>query len=294
MLGLEACGPATMTPAQATEIAPQTTQAATATLLPVTPTAPAATQTAPLVTEQPNPYPLSEPGPFHVGMRSFTAEDASRDNRPVGITVWYPALPSEGSTRSGPAQDADPDPSGAPYSLIVSSTKFASTFAPYLISHGFTWASVDGIDTYFHMYEQMFEQPRDILFTLDQAASNPPEGLEGMIDAEHAGAIGYSFDSYNTLAMSGARIDPELYLAQCPTPSEAIKPIVQSGLSAFNCYPAEHWDEFMPRPVRRSPQARMACGSRSPTSAFVAVMPLAGEGWWLFGEEVWQPLIAQP
>jgi predicted dienelactone hydrolase len=40
----------------------------------------------------------------------------------------------------------------------------------------------------------------------------------GMVDAEHAGAIGYSFDGYNALALSGARIDPEHYLAQCPNP----------------------------------------------------------------------------
>jgi predicted dienelactone hydrolase len=217
-------------------------------------------------------------------MTSFTAEDASRDNRPVGITIWYPALPSEGTARSSPYKDAPPDPSGAPYPLLISSSKFAETFAPYLVSHGFTWASVDKIDTYFHMYEQMFEQPRDILFALDQAASNPPEGLKGMIDAEHTGAIGYSFDGYNTLAMSGTRIDPELYLAQCPTPSEAIKPIVESGLSAFNCYPAEHWDEFVAQSGEAITISEDGLWQPITDERIRAVMPLAGEGWWLFGE----------
>ena len=41
------------------------------------------------------------------------------------------------------------------------------------------------------------------------------KGLEGMIDAEYAGVMGYSFDGYNALAMSGARVDPEFYLSQC-------------------------------------------------------------------------------
>ncbi len=53
----------------------------------------------------------------------------------------------------------------------------------------------------------MIDQPLDILFALDRVASGPPDGLEGMLDTEHAGVIGYSFDGYNALAMSGARID---------------------------------------------------------------------------------------
>jgi predicted dienelactone hydrolase len=135
------------------------------------------------------------------------------------------------------------------------------------------------------MVGHMFEQPGDILFSLDQAASNPPEGLEGMIDAEHTGAIGYSFDGYNTLAMSDARIDPELYLAQCPTPSEAIKPIVESGLSAFNCYPAEHWDEFVAQAGEAITESDDGLWQPITDERIRAVMPLAGEGWWLFGEK---------
>lgn len=237
-----------------------------------------------LVACGPAAYPLAESGPYHVGTRNFTAEDASRDNRPVGITVWYPALLPQGSTRSGPTKDANSDLSGAPYPLIISSTKLASILAPILVSHGFTWASVDGIDTYYRMNEAMFEQPLDILFALDQVASHPSQGLEGVIDAEHTGAIGYSFDGYNTLAMSGARIDPELYLAQCPTPDETIKPIVESGLSAFNCYPAEHWDEFIAQAGEAITVSEDGLWQPITDERIRAVMPLAGEGWWLFGE----------
>jgi predicted dienelactone hydrolase len=216
-------------------------------------------------------------------MRSFTAEDASRDNRQVIITVWYPALPPEGSTRSSPIQDADPDPSGAPYPLIISSTKVASNFAPTLVSHGFTWASVDRIDAYYRMYEEMFNQPLDILFALDQVASDPPQGLDGMIDAEHSGAIGYSFDGYNTLAMSGARINPEYYLKQCPTPDPTTAAIL-SEMSSYNCFPARDWDEFAAKVGEAIASSKDGMWQPMTDARIRAVMPLASEGWWLFGE----------
>ncbi len=187
----------------------------------------------PAPTRTPIPLPLSEKGPYSTGRRTFTALDAERGGREVRIDVWYPAIKPEGYTGTV-AEDAPADTSGGPYPLIVSSSVMARTFAPHLISYGFTWASVRGIDTYPAMNEQMYEQPLDILFALDQVASRPPEGLEGIIDADHVGAIGYSFDGYNTLAMSGARIDPDYYRAQCPNPDTITQPLV-SSLSAFNC-----------------------------------------------------------
>jgi predicted dienelactone hydrolase len=219
-----------------------------------------------------------------VGKRSFAVEDAGRGNRQVGITVWYPAVQPEGSTRD-PLQvgtDREPDPSGAPYPLILSSTKVARILAPYLVSHGFAWASVDRIDTYLQMNEQMIEQPLDILFALDQVASSPLENLEGMIDAERAGAIGYSFDGYNALALSGARIDPEYYLAQCPTPDATTEAIL-SGLSAFGCTPAGAWEEFAAHAGEAITASEDGLWQPMTDARIRAVMPLAGEGWWLFG-----------
>lgn len=63
----------------------------------------------------------------------------------------------------------------------------ANLFAERLVSHGFAWAGIDNIDTYYPMDDQLIDQPRDILFALDQVASNPPEGLEGLIDTARAG-----------------------------------------------------------------------------------------------------------
>jgi predicted dienelactone hydrolase len=237
----------------------------------------------PPATHEPAPLPLSEPGPYYVGTRTISAEDAGRNNRRVHVTVWYPALVSEGSAGSRFTSGAVLDASGAPYPLILSSTKMARQLAPYLVSHGFTWVSVDRIDSYYQMNEQMVEQPLDILFALEQVATNPPEGLEGMIDAEHAGVIGYSFDGYNTLALSGARIDPAYYLAQCPTPDAATEAIL-SGLSAFGCAPASAWDEFAGNAGEAITASEDGLWRPMTDARIRAVMPMAGEGWWLFGE----------
>jgi predicted dienelactone hydrolase len=132
------------------------------------------------------------------------------------------------------------------------------------------------------MNPEMIDQPLDILFALEQMASNPPEELAGMIDADHTGAIGYSFDGYNTLALSGARLDPEYYLAQCPNPDATTKEILPFG--TFDCGPAGAWDEF----AAHAPEAITASqdGLWQPITdeRIRAVMPMAGEGWWLFGE----------
>jgi predicted dienelactone hydrolase len=133
------------------------------------------------------------------------------------------------------------------------------------------------------MNEQMFEQPLDILFALDWVASNEPERLNGMIDAEHAGTIGYSFDGYNSLAMSGARINPEYYLGQCSNPDGTTEAIL-SPLSSFNCEPAYEWNEFTTLVDEVITASEDGLWQPMTDARIRAVMPLAGEGWWLFGE----------
>ena len=227
--------------------------------------------------------PLAEPGPYHVGLRTLKLTDPNRANRPVNISVWYPTAEDTGSSIV-PARDADPDRSGAPYPLLISSTKVANIFAPYLVSHGFTWVSVDGINSYMAMNEQMIDQPLDILFALDQVALHPPEGLDGVINSDKAGVLGYSFDGYNSLAMSGARIDPEYYLAQCPTP-DATTASVLGGMSAFSCNPAGAWDQFVSKIDPSITKSDDGLWQPLTDTRIKAVMPMAGEGWWLFGEK---------
>lgn len=239
--------------------------------------------TPPRVTPTVIPLPFSAKGPYFTGRRTYSAFDAERGGREVTIDVWYPAVKPEGYTGTV-VEDAPPDPSDGPYALIVSSSVMARIFAPHLISYGFTWASVRGIDTYREMNEQMYEQPLDILFALDQVASDPPEGLEGIIDGDHAGAIGYSFDGYNTLAMSGARIDPAYYQAQCPNPDPTTQAILLS-LSAYNCGPAERWEDFAAGAGESITSSADGLWQPMTDPRLRAFMPLAGEGWWLFGEK---------
>jgi len=244
---------------------------------------PAAT-TAPTAGQEPAAYPLAENGPYHVGMRTVKLEDGSRGGRQVSVTVWYPAVSPADSTSTGATRDAEPDSNGAPYSLVLSSTKLAALMAPVLVSHGFTWASVDGIDSYPVMRDEMYNQPLDILFALNYVASSPPEALEGLIDAERAGVIGYSFDGFNALALSGARVDPEHYLRQCPNPEPTTQSIL-SDLSAYNCGPAREWDAFVERAGAFVTLGTDGLWEPMTDPRIRAVMPLAAEGWWLFGEQ---------
>ena len=274
ILLLAACSPTT-----------ESSPAATSTPSPATtiPTTAVPSVTPPSGTQEQAPLPLSEPGPYRVSVREFSAEDASRDGRGVGVRVWYPALPPEGGTGNRLPPNAEPDRSGAPYPLILSSAKFGSVVAPYLVSHGFVWAGVTRIDTYAEMNEQMIDQPLDLLFALDRVASDPPEGWDGMIHAERAGAIGYSFDGYNALALSGARIDPEHYLAQCPDPDE-ITTASLLGPSAFGCTTAGRWPEFATHAGPAITTSQDGLWQPITDPRIRAVMPMAGEGWWLFGE----------
>ena len=195
-----------------------------------------------------NPFPLSEPGQYDFGTKggfspTYSLIDTSRDNREIGLMVWYPAKLPENAAPSDYNIDAEPDLSGAPYPLILSSAKVGSIFGPHLASRGFVVVGVKGLDSYAPWNENLFNQPLDILFALDQVASKPLDGLEGMIDAEHAGVMGYSFDGYNALAMSGARVDPEFYLSQCANVSD-IQPALSESDIRIYCDPANHWDEF--------------------------------------------------
>lgn len=233
--------------------------------------------------QKPAAYPLAESGQYLVGARTVKFVDESRGSRKVSVTIWYPTKGAANVTSTAVIPDAEPDRSAAPYPLILSSTKMANTLALNVVSHGFAWVSVDGIDTYFAFYEGAIEQPLDILFALNQVATHPPEGLEGLIDSQNVGSIGYSFDGFNSLAMSGARIDPEYYLAQCPTPDGTTEDIL-GELSAFSCIPARQWDEFTAHVGESITSSQDGLWQPLTDPRIRAVMPMAGEGWWLFGE----------
>lgn len=231
-----------------------------------------------------NPYSLAKPGPYHVGYRRMGTVDSSRNGRKVDITLWYPARKPSGSDSSQPAYLAEPDPRDAPYPLILSSTKVANVLAPLVVTHGFTWASVDRIDFWMEYNDEKVLQPQDLLFALDQAAAHPPEELAGMIDSDHAGTLGYSFDGYNSLAMSGARIDPAFYLAQCADP-DRIDEALRGGVAYWGyCALADDWDAFAEAAGETAASGPDALWAPLTDPRIKAVMPMACDGWLLFGE----------
>jgi predicted dienelactone hydrolase len=93
--------------------------------------------------------------------------------------------------------------------------------------------------------------------------------------------MGYSFDGYNALALSGARIDPEFYLSLCENP-DAKKSV---DLSAFSCKPSRNWEEYINHAGEAVTESEDGLWQPMTDERILAVMPMAGEGWWLFGEK---------
>jgi predicted dienelactone hydrolase len=228
--GAPATVPPSATPAQATATIPQVAEEAGSAE----------------ATPEPDPFPLSEPGPYYVGKRTYTFEDASRDGREIDVTVLYPALLPEGSKgdKLQAGANRDPDLSGAPYPLILTGPDTGEQlFKTHLASHGFVMAIVRFPEYYDYWDLGVIDHPRDILFALDQMASQPLEGLEGVVDADRAGVAGYSWEGFYTFTLSGARINPERYLAFCDQ-DPATVPDISAWYFGYICHLAENWDEF--------------------------------------------------
>ena len=133
-------------------------------------------------------YPLAEPGPYHVGViKMVTYVDESRGDKEVTLTIWYPTASEEASGIDA-LTDAAPDMSGAPYPLVVSSTKMGFVFAPLIVSHGFTYMGVNTQDSKSPWGNFIIDYPREMLFGFQQLAENPPAVLAGVIDNDHVGA----------------------------------------------------------------------------------------------------------
>jgi predicted dienelactone hydrolase len=130
----------------------------------------------------------------------------------------------------------------------------------------------------------MIDMPLDLLFALHQASTNSFEGLEDVLNADVAGMMGYSFGGYNSLAMSGARINPKHYLTKCAdhtTIEEAIYP----NFVRYKCALLDKWDEFEAHAGGELTVSDDGLWQPMTDPRIRAVMPMAPEGWLLFGEE---------
>ncbi|MBW6465986.1 MAG: hypothetical protein K0B06_05745 [Brevefilum sp.] len=181
--------------------------------------------------------------------------------------------------------NAKPDLSGAPYPLIL--TEMDSTlyiFRSHLVSHGFVMAEIKVPGDFATWDFQTVDWPLDFLFTLDQIASNPPSGLEGVIDSMHTGVTGYSYGGQISLALSGARIDPVYYLSYCKhLPS--MQPAIEEWYIKLACDLAKKWEEFAAHVGDEFTTSDDGLWQPMTDERIRAVMPGGTDGAWLFGEQ---------
>ena len=250
-----------------------------------TATLPPATATIPLVNQESVSFPLSEPGPYFVGKRKHTIVDESRNDRKIRLIIWYPALKQTDSVGRIITVNAEPDLSGAAYPLILTEMDSGMyIFRSHLASHGFVMVEIETPGNFSKWDFQTVDWPLDFLFTLDQIASNPPNGLEGVIDSTRTGVTGYSFGGQISLALSGARIDPVYYLSYCeqlPT----IQPVFEEWYIKLACDLAKKWEEFAAHVGDEITTSDDGLWQPMTDDRIRAVMPGGADGAWLFGEQ---------
>jgi predicted dienelactone hydrolase len=233
---------------------------------------------------QPPAFALADPGPYATGTRNYTFVDTSRNNRQVRVTMWYPAVVATDETGRSLRRNAPLDTSGAPYPLVLTGTNSGTyLFKSHLASYGFVMAIVEFGDSPDEWGPQLLNDPRDVLFALDQIAAGPLDGLDGGIDAGNAAVIGYSFDGYVALAVSGARIDPGFYRDKCSNLSTA-EPALDSFLAGYYCNLSRSWDEFVALAGDSLTSSDDGLWQPLTDERIRAVIPMAPEGAWLFGD----------
>jgi predicted dienelactone hydrolase len=95
--------------------------------------------------------------------------------------------------------------------------------------------------------------------------------------------MGYSFDGYNSLAMSGVRVDPESYLARCAE-AATLEPAPPAWWIEYTCSVAGEWDEFAAHAGDAITGSDDGLWQPMTDPRIRAAMPMAPEGAWLFGE----------
>lgn len=190
------------------------------------------------------PYALH--GPYWVGVRDFVIGEGTE--RPLEVSVWYPALNPDGleeavdyqilfKLRADPTipgviaghalRDAAPDMTAAPYPLVVFSHGYTTNRQTYayltehLASYGFVVIAVDYIELYDDDFTDnangIVQRPLDTQATIAYAETLGESGgaLAGLIDMEQFGVAGHSYGGYTALAIGGARLDWQGFVAFC-------------------------------------------------------------------------------
>ena len=104
-----------------------------------------------------------------------------------------------------------------------------------------------------------------------------------MLDVKKVGAMGYSFDGYNALVLGGARVDSDFYQAQCASPS-SIDPSPKEWWIDYICNLDEGWEGLVDAAGPDITSSEDGLWQPITDPRIKAVMPMAPEGAWLFGD----------
>lgn len=129
----------------------------------------------------------------------------------------------------------------------------------------------------------LISHPRDLLFALGQLADRPPDGLEGVIETDYVGVAGFSAEGYDALAVSGARIDSDFYLAQCAD-AEPGDPAPEAWWIDHICNISGEWEDLVNLAGPSINNSTDELWQPLTDPRIQAVMPMVPEGAWLFGE----------
>ena len=224
-----------------------------------------ATQQPPATAQETVVLPLSEQGPYGVGLQTITLQDDSQDGLEYEVYIWYPV---EGSAYSIPEYQGEPDWSGAPYPLVIYSHRFGgngnatNTLGPHLASYGFVVASATHHDNLQHFWQITVDRPRDILFLLEQLVAMAEGPLAGLYDANNVGVAGYSAGGYTALTMNGARVDSAYFTGWCS----------ELGHPTDGCL---NWEAITARRFGSTPPESDDLWSPTSHEAIQAVVPMA-------------------
>jgi len=246
---------------------------------------PATATVPPQNTHEPATFLLSEPGPYFAGNKVYTVIDKSRNGREFDLLIWYPALKQIDADGQAIVRDAIPDMSSAPYPVILTEEDSGEyIFMSHLATHGFVMIVVASSPSLEELGgKNVFQIARDFLFSLEQISQNPPDGLKKVMDTDQVGVTGYSYGGDSTLAISGARVDPEFYLSQCDNISSLAPEAVQWIYEEY-CQDARNWDEFVTFMGDEITRSDNGLWQPLTDERIRAVMPMAPTVSWFYGE----------